>query len=122
MHYAANSQFDKAEILDDGQLKLTGAIFLNGDVNGTNASAIDVGTGTTYLTSAGAETRTLADGKENQVKRLVCITYVGNIVVTPTNLVGTTITFTAAGGAWEGVFKKGEWITLSASPASCTVA
>ena len=114
MFQAAHNLFERIKVTT--KLMLYGFLELQGDTNSTDASAISVVTGNTFLVSAGAETRTLANGIDGQVKTLIYITHVGNITVTPANLAaGTQITFSAAGACWQGVFKKGEWITMFVS-------
>lgn len=86
-----------------------------GDTSATDAEGISVVTPITYITQAGsAETRTLANGKEGQLKYLLNTVYAADTVVTPANLAnGTTITFNAAGDGWLGIFHNGEWWTLA---------
>jgi len=103
MHQAADTIFDK--------IKVEKATLLGTDLNVTNASAISLETPCTILTSGGAETRTLANGREGQRKILVGGTTVtGNIVITPASLQGyTTITIGAAGRGAELIFSAGKW-------------
>ena len=103
MHQAADQKISKLDVHEK--------FLLGSDLNRTNASAISVDTPVTLLESTGAaETRTLPQGREGQKKILICTTYVGDIVVTPTNLRGyTTITFAGAGSGCELAFYAGEW-------------
>jgi hypothetical protein len=65
--------------------------------------------------AGGAETRGLANGREGQILVMICTAFAANVVVTPSAIVGTTITFTADEQIWIGLFIKGEWHTLYAS-------
>ena len=57
---------------------------------------------------------TLADGVEGQVKKLVCVAYGDDGVVTPANFAsGTTVTFTAVGQAVDLAFIAGNWYVTS---------
>ena len=68
------------------------------------------------LTQAGAaETRGLANGTEGQILLIINTAYAANTVITPSAIVGTTITFTADENVWLGVFLSGEWHTIYAS-------
>lgn len=65
------------------------------------------------ITQAGAaETRGLASGREGQILIMICTAYAADVVVTPSALVGTTITFNADEDVWVGIFLSGEWHTL----------
>ena len=104
----------KVKRLDADRLRALERLELGFDINSTDASAISVVTPVTLLSSAGVETRTLANGYEGQVKILYCKVYVGDIVVTPANLFTAYdhITFNAAGDIWVGIFHAGAWVTL----------
>lgn len=65
------------------------------------------------ITQAGAaETRGLANGTEGQILIMICTAYAADVVVTPSALVGTTITFGADEQYWIGIFLSGEWHNL----------
>ena len=84
------------------------------DLNSTDASAISLDTPVTALVSAGAETRTLANGREGQVKELIAFTAVGAITITPVNLRGyATVILGAAGRGAKLIFYNGEWHCVS---------
>jgi hypothetical protein len=77
-----------------------------------NAAAIDLGVTTSYFITAAAETATLADGAEGQIKNLVCAGYVGDMVVTVANAGwggAGTITFSAVGQGCQLIFLGGNW-------------
>jgi len=107
MHQAADTIFDK--------IKVEKATLLGVDVNSTNASAISLETPVTVLTSGGAETRTLANGREGQRKILLGGTTVtGAITITPASLQGyTNIAIGAAGRGCELLFTGGKWHCIS---------
>lgn len=76
------------------------------------SAAINLAVTTSYFTTAGAETATLADGIEGQIKNLVCAGYVGNMVVTVASAGwggAGTITFGAAGLGCQLIFLGGNW-------------
>jgi hypothetical protein len=84
------------------------------DINSTDASAISLETPLTVLTAAGAETRTLANGYNGQIKVLIGGTLTGAVTVTPTGLEpSTNIVMTTKGGCWMGIFYDNAWHTLS---------
>ena len=84
------------------------------DTNSTDASAISIITPATALVSGGAETRTLANGREGQMKYLFAKTAVGAITITPVNLKGyTTVVLGAAGRGATLIFCAGEWHCVS---------
>lgn len=67
----------------------------------------------TKMDSAGAETRTLDNGKEGQIKVLVAVaTLTGTITVTVTNFVSTSVAFDTVLKTWIGIFVDGLWHTL----------
>ena len=113
-YQGANPSFGK---LRTGRLIVDNRLELGIDVSSTNAAAISVLTPITALVStAGAETRTLANGYEGQVKILFYMTDSSSCAVTPANLYnGTTITFTDVNESWIGVFHAGEWHTIAGS-------
>jgi hypothetical protein len=83
----------------------------------TDAEVIDpTGYSIVNITQAGAaETRGLANGVEGQFLVMICTVYAADVVVTPSALAGTTITFNAAGDSWIGVFFGGEWHTIASA-------
>ena len=84
-------------------------------LSATDAETIDpAGYLIVNITQAGAaETRGLANGVEGQILIMICSVYAADVVVTPSALAGTTITFNAAGDTWIGVFFSGEWHTIA---------
>lgn len=89
-------------------------LMLDFDVSSVDAEVISTDKPVTFITQAGAaETRGLANGREGQIKILINTVYAADTVVTPTALVGSTITFNAAGDTWIGIFYAGEWHTLA---------
>ena len=89
-------------------------LMLDYDVSATDAETITTDKPVTFITQAGAaETRGLANGREGQIKILINTVYAADTVVTPTAIVGSTITFNAAGDTWVGIFYAGEWHTVA---------
>lgn len=79
------------------------------------SAAISLATTVSYFATAGAETATLADGAEGQIKTLICTGYVGNMVVTvasPGWGGAGTITFNAQGDACTLQFVQGAWYCI----------
>ena len=105
MHEAADTIFKKL---------VTGSLTLNKYLSETDAENIDPSEySLVQITQAGAaETRTLGNGREGQILVMICTAYAADTVVTPSALVGTTITFNADEDVWVGVFLSGEWHTL----------
>ena len=84
------------------------------DTSDVDAAVITCANVVTLITQAGAaETRTLENGAEGQVKILINTVYAAATVVAAKLLAGTGITFGAAGHAWMGVFAGGVWHTLA---------
>ena len=78
------------------------------------AGAVDTTSEVTLITTAGAIALTLDDGVEGQIKHIVCISYVGDATLTPTNLLGgDTITFGAEGETATLLFTNDAWVKLS---------
>lgn len=89
--------------------------FNNSQEDLADAAAIDLGVTTSYFSTAGAETATLADGVEGQIKTLIMIGHVGNMVVTVASPGWTgagTITFNAVGDACTLQFVQGAWYCI----------
>lgn len=80
----------------------------------TDAETIDpTGYSVVNLTQAGAaETRGLANGVEGQILIIINTAYAAATVITPSAIVGTTITFGADEQRWVGVFLSNEWHTI----------
>jgi hypothetical protein len=81
------------------------------------SAAISLATTVSYFTTAGAETATLADGVEGQIKTLIMIGHVGDMVVTAAsagwNSGSTgTITFNAVGDACTLQYVQGNWYCI----------
>lgn len=91
--------------------------FNNSQQDLASAAAISLATTVSYFSTAGAETATLADGAEGQIKTLICTSYVGNMVVTvatagwQTSGSGT-ITFGADGRACTLQYVQGAWYCI----------
>lgn len=95
------------------ELLKIGSLIADGELSSTNAEAIGVDKLVTKLSCAGAETRTLKNGAEGQIKILVMTTYVSTgIVVTPAHFASTSIAFDAVTDSWIGIFLNGLWRTL----------
>ena len=79
------------------QLTVTGTVQLSGSEDLANAAAISLTTTASYFTTEAAETATLADGSEGQIKTLMAANVAaGDMVVTVTNAAWSgsgTITF-----------------------------
>lgn len=114
--------FESADQILD-KIKVSKMLILGVDVNSTASSAISVVTPVTILTAAGAESRTLANGRDGQIKILVAKTITGTITITPANLYnGTTITMDHVNDTWVGVYYGGDWHTLVAGSLGATIA
>ena len=91
--------------------------FNNSQEDLASAGAISLATTVSYFSTAGAETATLADGAEGQIKTLICTSYVGDMVVTvatagwKTSGSGT-ITFGADGRACTLQYVQGAWYCI----------
>jgi len=105
MHQAADSIFNKVKLGSH-----IGKVYLSE----TDAEVIPTeGYETINVTQAGAaETRGLANGAEGQRLLIICTAFAANVVITPSAIVGSTITFDADEEYWEGVFLAGEWHTI----------
>ena len=91
--------------------------FNNSQEDLADAGAISLATTISYFSTAGAETATLADGAEGQIKTLICTSYVGNMVVTVANAGwktsgSGTITFGADGRACTLQYVQGAWYCI----------
>lgn len=89
--------------------------FNNSQQDLASAGAISLATTISYFSTAGAETATLADGVEGQIKTLICTSYVGNMVVTvasPGWGGAGTITFGAVGRACTLQYVQGAWYCI----------
>lgn len=92
------------------------------DLSTTNAGAISLETPTTRLSTAGAETRTLAAGVEGQLKALVMTVDGGDCVVTLTGnpAASDTITFNDVDDNVLLLYTASRWIIVCNN--GCTVA
>jgi hypothetical protein len=91
--------------------------FNNSQEDLASAGVISLATTVSYFSTAGAETATLADGVEGQIKTLICTSYVGNMVVTVANAGwktsgSGTITFGADGRACTLQYVQGAWYCI----------
>jgi hypothetical protein len=97
--------------------------FNNSQEDLASTGAISLATTVSYFSTAGAETATLADGAEGQIKTLICTSYVGNMVVTvatagwKTSGSGT-ITFGADGRACTLQYVQGAWYCIGNNAAT----
>jgi hypothetical protein len=84
------------------------------------SAAIDLGTSVSYFTTAGAETATLAAGREGQIKILCAVSVgAGDMVVTVANAAWAgsgTITFDGDGQSVILLYIDGAWFVLSTGP------
>ena len=97
--------------------------FNNSQEDLASAGAISLATTVSYFSTAGAETATLADGVEGQIKTLICTSYVGDMVITvatagwKTSGSGT-ITFGADGRACTLQYVQGAWYCIGNNAAT----
>lgn len=103
MQESANQKIDKVIIDEELNVGI--------DTSSVAGAAISLATPCTIVTSAGAEARTLANGREGQRKIIVGGTTVtGNITVTPASMQGyTNVVIGAAGRGAELIFSAGKW-------------
>jgi hypothetical protein len=79
----------------------------------TAAGAIDPHVPVTFVTSAGAEARSLKNGSPGALKAIVAFSYGGEVTITPANLAnGTTVVLGSAGACWIGYMFQNEWVTV----------
>jgi hypothetical protein len=90
--------------------------FNNSQEDLASGSTISPVTAVSYFTTSGAETSTLDDGVEGQIKTLVAVNVAaGNMVVTVNSPGWTgagTITFAAKGGTATLMFVQGAWYVI----------
>ncbi len=87
-------------------------IYLPSSEDVANAAPINLSVTTSYFVTAAAETATLGDGAEGQIKNLVCAGYADDMVITVANAGwggAGTMTFTAAGQGCQLIFLGGYW-------------
>lgn len=100
-------------------------IFLPSSEDVLNAAAIDLTTTTSYFTTGGAETATLAAGSPGQIKILAAVNAAaGNMVVTVSNPAWTgsgTITFTGRGQTATLLYVNSLWFCIGTGPNSSNV-
>lgn len=110
----------------DGSNTFTGAQTFSGAIIGSvqslsGAGAVDVTSGTTTITTTGANALTMADGVVGQFKHIVMIVDGGDGTLTPTNLANyTTITFNDVGDSCVLQFLGTKWWIISNN--GCTLA
>jgi len=120
MFQPADSIFGKLKVL---VARITQRLLLEVETSSTDAGAISVAVPVTCLTSAGAETRTLANGYPGQVKIIFMMTAGGTVTITPVNLYnGNTIAFAEVNDGWIGIFYGGTWHTLAGTAAVSVLA
>ena len=79
----------------------------------SGAGAVSTSTSITHLVTTSADSLTLADGEEGQVKIVVMKADGGDGTLTPSNLGnGSTITFDDVGDCANLVFTNGNWYML----------
>ena len=85
------------------------------ETSSTNAGALSLTTGVSYLVTAGAETRTLAAGSEGQEKILYMKTDGGDCVVTLTGNPAAydVVTFNDAGDAVTLLYTDAKWVPIA---------
>jgi hypothetical protein len=97
-------------------------IFLPSSEDVLSAAAIDLTTTTSYFTTAGAETATLAAGSTGQIKILAAVDVTaGNMVVTVTNPAWNgsgTITFNGRGQTATLIYVNNLWFCMGTGPDS----
>lgn len=92
--------FDFASCEATGSLK--GQFFVNGQQNLSGAGAVNIITGTTLLTTTGANALTLVNGLPGQRKTIICVSNSGTATLTPSVKTGfSTVAFTAVGQSVE---------------------
>jgi len=98
-------------LLTAGNITLTAGTIVETAQAISNANtAISVTHGVTKIANNASSTHTLADGVEGQRKTIICTVYVGDAVITPTNLAnGGTLTLNAVGDGCTLVFLGTEW-------------
>ena len=94
--------------------------FNNSTEDLANGATIDIGTTASLVATSGAETATLPDGTNGQVKVLSMTGHVGNMVITVTNAgwqsSGTgTITFNDIGDACTLQYINSKWFAIGAN-------
>ena len=104
--------------INAGTVLTTGGYFVApGSEDLASGAAANVLLHTSYFTTGGAETATLAAGVEGQVKVFAMVATAGNMVITVTNAgwkaTGTgTITFTAVGQACTLQYINSKWFVI----------
>lgn len=95
-------------------------IYLPSSEDVLNAAAIDLTTTTSYFTTAGAETATLAAGSPGQIKILAAVNATaGNMVVTVSNPAWAgsgTITFSGQGQTATLLYVNSLWFCIGTGP------
>lgn len=91
--------------------------FNNSSEDLASTTAASLAKTTSYFTTAGAETATLAAGVNGQIKTFACYGYIGNMVITVTNAgwktSGTgTVTFSVIGQACTLQYINGKWFAI----------
>jgi hypothetical protein len=87
-------------------------------MNGAGVVSTDESITNLSMTGAVNTALVLEDGKQGQIKIVVCVddTGPGTMTLTPTNFFGgTNIVFVTEGDSWTGIFNSGSWCTLSSN-------
>jgi len=95
-------------------------LFLASSENLTTGSAASLAKTTSYFTTAGASTATLAAGTDGQIKAFAMVAYGGNMVITVSNAgwktTGSgTITFSAIGQACTLQYVNSKWYAIGSN-------
>jgi len=95
-------------------------LFLNSSENLTSGSGASLATTTSYFTTSGASTATLAAGTEGQIKMFAMVAFGGDMVITVSNAgwktTGTgTITFNAIGQGCTLQYVASKWYAVGAN-------
>lgn len=98
----------------------TNPLFLDSSENLVSGGAASLTATTSYFTTAGASTATLAAGSAGQIKCFAMVAFGGNMVITVTNAgwktSGTgTITFTAIGQGCTLQYTNSKWYAIGAN-------
>lgn len=98
----------------------TNPLFLDSSENLASGGTASLTTTTSYFTTAGASTATLAAGSTGQIKCFAMVAFGGNMVITVTNAgwktSGTgTITFTAIGQGCTLQYTNSKWYAIGAN-------
>lgn len=102
---------------------LSTPLFLASSENLTSGSAASLAVTTSYFTTSGASTATLAAGTDGQIKAFACVAFGGNMVITVSNAgwktSGTgTVIFTGIGQGCTLQYINSKWYAIGANGCS----